>query len=952
MQKTRRARAAALTLCVLLAAALLPAALTAAAPAQAQAATAAPSLTVTRAATGKVAVKKGTGYKLGATATAGAKITYKTSKKSVATVTSKGTVKARKAGKATITVKAKKGGKTTTKKVKVTVVKASKYKAVKKVAAKAAASTLYVGKSTKVKATVSPSKASNKNVTFKSSNAAVASVDAYGTVTARRAGTAKITVTSCASSKKKASVKVTVIAYPTGVSVSMDGGVEEGTSATAAATVSPAGAPQLVVWSSSDASVATVSRTGVVTGVAEGYATITAASAADPSVRSSVSVAVAPRDSDGDGIPDAAEVRYTGTDPDVADDADEIENMVVYSSETVVAEGSQVLSADAPRGSEQVSAVLSEAPDGLAEGCVLAVPAADGAPLGTVMRVASVSRAADGTVSVSGRAADVGDACDFVWVEGDADLSACSIVPNDDWELVSDDGEASALEAQDISGSVDLAGGVEGKFALKVPAGKGKGEAGVKVSLSKASYVIHQFGPVPTSVEGTVEGTAGIYGKVKLEGKVSGTVCIAIPGLSSGVTTWKGELGSKKKEASAAANGVYLDLGASFSLDGSFSFDAAVPVRAGVRYSALGGLKPVCEASLGTSAPFDQVSVEAAANASLRANVGIDIMVAGKSLAAATVSAGVDGHASLKSHLNPSMDCVDLGAWFACDATAALLPDNERWKMEVKLTVYKETNSPFKRTWHFEDGKYVGGVGDCTWSSSSGSGGSSSGGTGGGSGTAASYETMTFGTYEQDNNTANGAEDIVWRVLAKEDGKALIISEKALDCQPYNTSYTDVTWADCTLRSWLNSTFYNAAFSSADKQRIAPTSVSNADSENPFVAENGWGTTGGSDTADNVFCLSVADMARYFDVWIKYSSSYGRSEDCKCVPTAYAVAQGAYQSSSYTVNGEGTCSWRLRSPGNYQDYAARVGTNGGVYADGNGVDISHYAVRPALWVNL
>ena len=210
----KRTGAALCALCALaLAAALLPAAL---APAQAQAATAAPALTVTRAATGKVAVKKGKAYKLGATATAGAKITYKSSKKSVATVTSKGLVKARKAGRATITVRARKDGRTATKKVKVTVVSKSKYKTVKKVTARAAASTLCVGGTTRVKATVTPSKASNRNVTYRSSNTAVATVSAYGKVTARKAGTAKITVTSCANPKRRAAVRIRVRAAGAG----------------------------------------------------------------------------------------------------------------------------------------------------------------------------------------------------------------------------------------------------------------------------------------------------------------------------------------------------------------------------------------------------------------------------------------------------------------------------------------------------------------------------------------------------------------------------------------------------------------------------------------------------------------------------------------------------------------------------------------------------------------
>lgn len=64
-----------------------------------------------------------------------------------------------------------------------------------------------------------------------------------------------------------------------------------------------------------------------------------------------------------------------------------------------------------------------------------------------------------------------------------------------------------------------------------------------------------------------------------------------------------------------------------------------------------------------------------------------------------------------------------------------------------------------------------------------------------------------FGAYEQDNNTANGKENIEWLVLEVKDGKALVTSKYALDCKPYNTSYTDVTWENCTLRRWLNNDF-------------------------------------------------------------------------------------------------------------------------------------------------
>ena len=68
-----------------------------------------------------------------------------------------------------------------------------------------------------------------------------------------------------------------------------------------------------------------------------------------------------------------------------------------------------------------------------------------------------------------------------------------------------------------------------------------------------------------------------------------------------------------------------------------------------------------------------------------------------------------------------------------------------------------------------------------------------------------------FGTYEQDNDTSNGKEDIEWLVLAKKGNRILVISDKALDRQPYNSSRTRVTWETCTLRKWLNNDFINAA---------------------------------------------------------------------------------------------------------------------------------------------
>ena len=197
-------------------------------------------------------------------------------------------------------------------------------------------------------------------------------------------------------------------------------------------------------------------------------------------------------------------------------------------------------------------------------------------------------------------------------------------------------------------------------------------------------------------------------------------------------------------------------------------------------------------------------------------------------------------------------------------------------------------------------------------------------------------DTYTFGAYEQDNSTSNGKEAIEWTVLDKDGMSLLLISKQALDCQQYNTSYTDVTWESCSLRKWMNGTFLNKAFNAEEQAQIQNTTVS-AD-KNPE-----YNTNPGNATTDKVFLLSINEVEKYFN----------SDEARKCAPTAYAKAQGAYTSDSYkTASGAATCWWWLRSPGDTQNRAARVDYDGSVPCIGLPVHFDNVAVRPALWINL
>lgn len=188
---------------------------------------------------------------------------------------------------------------------------------------------------------------------------------------------------------------------------------------------------------------------------------------------------------------------------------------------------------------------------------------------------------------------------------------------------------------------------------------------------------------------------------------------------------------------------------------------------------------------------------------------------------------------------------------------------------------------------------------------------------------------IKFGFYEQDNNTSNGKEEIEWRVLAIEDKKALIISEYALDCKQYNSSSTNTTWENCSLRSWLNDTFYNKAFVSKQQDKIVSANVS-ADKNTTYS------TSPGDATTDKVFLLSIIEAEKHF-------SSAGARQ---CKPTEYAIANGAY------VYANDFYRWWLRSPGFNRTYAAFVGYNGSVNYYGHGVDYDSACVRPAIWIDI
>ena len=212
--------------------------------------------------------------------TYGKSVKWSSSNVAVATVDLMGKVTAKRAGTAIITAISE-NGKTAS--CTITVNKKDTNITITEVRLNKSTETLKEGDTTTLTATVLPENTTDsKSVSWRSSNSEVATVDANGTVTAKRAGTAVITATS--TNGKTAGCTVTVSRKEIPITeISLDKSsatLTEGETTTLVATVLPENTTygKSVKWSSSNVAVATVDLMGKVTAKSAGTAIITATS--------------------------------------------------------------------------------------------------------------------------------------------------------------------------------------------------------------------------------------------------------------------------------------------------------------------------------------------------------------------------------------------------------------------------------------------------------------------------------------------------------------------------------------------------------------------------------------------------------------------------------------------------------------------------------------------------
>lgn len=171
---------------------------------------------------------------------------------------------------------------------------------------------------------------------------------------------------------------------------------------------------------------------------------------------------------------------------------------------------------------------------------------------------------------------------------------------------------------------------------------------------------------------------------------------------------------------------------------------------------------------------------------------------------------------------------------------------------------------------------------------------------------------VTFGSYEQDGNYANGTEKLQWVVLDRKDDCYLLISRYIIDYGNFHDSSSDYYY-ESPLREWLNGEFCSRAFSSQEYNQIQYTEVK-------FEGIS-------PDVTDRVFLLNIEQIENYV-----LGTGFGKQTE----PTELASQFGAH--GNY---------WTMYSTGS----PAYV-TDASVWDVGTFNAVKTSGIRPAVWVKL
>lgn len=186
---------------------------------------------------------------------------------------------------------------------------------------------------------------------------------------------------------------------------------------------------------------------------------------------------------------------------------------------------------------------------------------------------------------------------------------------------------------------------------------------------------------------------------------------------------------------------------------------------------------------------------------------------------------------------------------------------------------------------------------------------------------------VTFGTYKD--------EPLEWYILETNGSEVVLLSKNSVrKSTHYNMDETGhglsvpVTWETCSIRKWLNEDFYTDAFTESEQLVIKTSILENND--NPYYGTRGNGEegekypSGGNNTEDKVYLLSLEDIEKYWGITVDDFATYWESKK-----KDYLTYGATCNEASGGILDIGV-QWMLRSPGTTSGGPAHVSEWGGV----------------------
>lgn len=236
-------------------------------------------------------------------------------------------------------------------------------------------------------------------------------------------------------------------------------------------------------------------------------------------------------------------------------------------------------------------------------------------------------------------------------------------------------------------------------------------------------------------------------------------------------------------------------------------------------------------------------------------------------------------------------------------------------------------------------------------------------------------DVVYFGRFEQDGNKNNKKEPIEWIVLDKKEDEVLLLSKHLLVAKEFHSVKSEeniwdlkVSWADSSVRTWLNGGFLQRSFSDKERSTIVTSKLTTKNNPDMDIE-------GGPDTEDKVFLLSYEEALAYLK-GKPYSKAYYTPSAVKQLRRFYKKHGGdidfmhGYSCMNTEQEDGGNrkvldilnnhikknkgWSWWLRSPGFYDSFKMCVTGNNIAQDTIPGVSMMYkdVGVRPAIRVGI